>query len=123
MSSIYMVQQDISFADLPLLDMFPNKLIKQSAFSFPSNVIGCCLTLSSLGGLRSIIKDGVVIESAGTWTCFGAGIQDVSYLGSQVYFTAWMQLLCFDGGGFHDGAGYACPITSRLTIQAIAQCE
>ena len=124
MSSIYIIQQDFSFADSPLLEHVPNKIARQSAFSFPSNVIGCSLTISNLDALRSRIYEGRIAEAGNTWTSFGAGIENVSYLGTQVYFTAWMQLLAFiAAGGIDEDAGFMCPLTAHLTIQAIAECE
>lgn len=130
MSTVYMSQQLIRFADNQLIQGYPNKLVEQGIFSFSSNVIDCSLSViqSSLHHVSTNslnFVDVPQLPDVEKLSCIGVGIDNIAINGVNVNFTAWMQALSISGAANTPQTveSSLSPVTSYLTVLAIAQCE
>lgn len=122
MSTIYMLKREIRFYGSAPLKTALNKLIQQDVFSFPSNIIQCSLMIADLNMWRGTVDTtGIAKQETGTISLLGAGIEEISCVGTQVYFSAWMQLLRLSDAAENT----ACLLSgaSYLSVQAIAECQ
>lgn len=115
MTNIHMIQQDVKFTGY-MEDNYAFRLVQSSYLSFPSNVINCSLSIIQKTLRR---KD---MQGPGNWiSSLGAGINRVSYNGTQVLFDAWMQAFGVDSS--NDLRSFISPNISYITVVAIAECE
>ncbi|MBL4653828.1 MAG: hypothetical protein JKY53_13340 [Flavobacteriales bacterium] len=98
-----------------------NTLKTKSSIIFPSNVVQCSLTIKDFVFSNGVL-DGTTLKTpdpSGGMNAVGWGVESIDYIGSQVFFIGWMEVLSFDGYN----VSVANPYNSSLTILAIAQCE
>lgn len=126
MSSLYTLTQDIRFnksvttnPTSPGPGNVFNVVTQVGYFSFPSNVINCSITISQNTTNQASQSSG----NSGI-SYLGAGVDNITSVGNQVHFTAWMQALTFNSNGDNfDLIKFLDPNISYLTLMAFAECE
>ena len=121
MSSIYTQTNDVYFNEaIPVQadGKTPiERFVKQSSIIFPSNVMVCGL---SLAGIKFMVGGpGPSLQSVYTPSKlqrFGAGIDHISQVGTQVTFSVWMDF-------FNNTGNYLLPGNVYVRVLAIAECE
>tara|TARA_B000000565_G_C23782549_1_gene376537 strand:- start:7763 stop:8137 length:375 start_codon:yes stop_codon:yes gene_type:complete len=124
-----MLEQSIYFENsIPQYADFFNKLKERSSIRFPSNIINLSLTIKDYyveHAYNKGVDNPIPIDVGGhdgKLSALGWGIEDVSYIGNQAFYAAWMKLLSWDGTS---GANRSMPNpkNSYLQVLAIAECE
>lgn len=140
MSKIYMDKKEIFFNTFQPDEYTINKMVTQSNFYFPSNIIGCGISLSQTsfhylnmkprinhsvsstdGGVTTSDSSELIAVTYGPVEYFGVGINNITVVGTAVNFTAWMQL--FSHSGYETEYSTLNPRSSYFTAHIIAECE
>lgn len=127
MTSIYMIKKEILFNGFQPTPGSINKMVAQDSLYFPTNVKGCGISIAqnSFICFGHSTEPDITAQVHCNVQTLGVGIENISYNGTQVIFSAWMQLLGIKVVDDAETEEWTClnPHTSYITIEAIAECE
>lgn len=123
MTNLQMTEQLLKFENNAPYTFAINKIYSKSSIVFPSNIIKCSISVKDFNCARADLNSasGKIEARTGPITSIGWGVEDISVVSNQVFFTGWMLIESYNGSGQSD----ACPDlqNSFLNILAIAECE